>query len=102
MNMNPYLQIKDRRIGPGHPCYVVAEMSANHNQNYDEAVKIIEAASAAGADAVKLQTYTPDTLTIDCDREYFQIGEGTIWQGQNLYRLYGQAKLNHDHPRTTT
>jgi pseudaminic acid synthase len=70
---------------------VVAEMSANHNQRYDEAVKIIEAASAAGADAVKLQTYTPDTLTIDCDREYFQIGEGTSWQGHNLYALYGQA-----------
>jgi len=89
--MKPYLKIKNRRIGPGYPCYVIAEMSANHNQNYDEAVKIIEVARAAGADAVKLQTYTPDTLTIDCDREYFQIDEGTIWQGQNLYRLYGQA-----------
>jgi pseudaminic acid synthase len=70
---------------------VIAEMSANHNQSYKEAVNIIEAAAAAGADAVKLQTYTPDTLTIDCDREYFQIGKGTIWQGQNLYGLYGQA-----------
>jgi len=91
MNMNPYIEINNRRIGPGCPCYIVAEMSANHNQDYDEAVKIVEAAAAAGADAVKLQTYTPDTLTIDCDREHFQIGEGTIWQGQNLYRLYSQA-----------
>jgi len=89
--MNPYIEINNRRIGPGCPCYIVAEMSANHNQDYDEAVKIVEAAAAAGADAVKLQTYTPDTLTIDCDREHFQIGEGTIWQGQNLYRLYSQA-----------
>lgn len=89
--MKPYLEINNRRIGTGHPCYVVAEMSANHNQSYDEAVNIIEAAAAAGADAVKLQTYTPDTLTIDCDREYFRIGEGTLWQGQNLYQLYGQA-----------
>ena len=89
--MNTYLQIKNRRIGPGYPCYVVAEMSANHNQSYDEAVKIVEAAATAGVDAVKLQTYTPDTLTIACDREYFQIGEGNIWQGHNLYELYGQA-----------
>jgi pseudaminic acid synthase len=91
MTMKPYIEIKSRRIGSGYPCYVIAEMSANHNQSYKEAVRIIEAAAAAGADAVKLQTYTPDTLTIDCDREYFQIGKGTIWQGQNLYALYGQA-----------
>lgn len=71
--------------------FIIAEMSANHNQDFDEAVKIIEAAKAAGADAIKLQTYTPDTLTIDCDNEYFQIGSGTIWEGQILYDLYETA-----------
>ena len=72
------LEIQGRRIGSGQPTYVVAEMSANHNQSFDQAVKIIEAAKEAGADAVKIQTYTPDTLTIDCDNDYFQIGKGTI------------------------
>ena len=88
--MTAYVKIKNRRIGPGYPCYVVAEMSANHNQSFDDAVKILEAAKDAGADAIKLQTYTPDTLTIDCDREYFQINGG-IWQGRSLYELYGEA-----------
>jgi len=89
--MNSHIEIEDRRIGPGQSTYVVAEMSANHNQDFDQAVKILEAAKKAGADAVKVQTYTPDTLTIDCDNEYFQIGKGTIWEGRNLYDLYGEA-----------
>ncbi|MHC4400240.1 MAG: pseudaminic acid synthase [Planctomycetota bacterium] len=83
-------QIGDRRIGPGHPPYVVAEMSANHGGDFDEAARILEAAAEAGADAVKLQTYTPDTLTIDCDGPSFRI-EGTIWAGRTLYDLYGEA-----------
>ncbi|MCZ6603190.1 MAG: pseudaminic acid synthase, partial [Planctomycetota bacterium] len=83
--------INDRTIGPGQPSYLVAEMSANHNQDFDEAVRIVRAAKEAGADAVKLQTYTPDTLTIPCDNEYFRIGKGTIWEGKNLYQLYGEA-----------
>ena len=83
--------IGNRKIGNSHPVYVVAEMSANHNQDFDEAVKIIHAAKEAGADAIKLQTYTPDTITIDCDNEYFQIGKGTIWEGQTLYNLYKEA-----------
>ncbi len=58
------IEINSHRIGPGYPTYIVAEMSANHNQNFDEAARIIEAAKEAGADAVKLQTYTPDTITI--------------------------------------
>ena len=70
---------------------MIAEMSANHNQDFDRAIRIIEAAKEAGADAVKLQTYTPDTLTIDCDNKYFHIGEGTIWEGRNLYDLYSEA-----------
>ena len=85
-----YIEINHRRIGSGEPVYIVAEMSANHNQDYDQAVRIIHAAKAAGADAVKLQTYTPDTLTIDCDNEYFTI-KGTIWEGRKLFDLYGEA-----------
>jgi len=86
------IKIKGRQIGPGHPAYVVAEMSANHNQDFDQAVKIIEVAKEAGADAVKLQTYTPDTMTIDCDKKYFRIDQGTIWEGRTLYDLYGEAQ----------
>ena len=89
--MNHHIKIGNYEIGRGHNAYIVAEMSANHNQSYDQAVGVIKAAKDAGADAVKLQTYTPDTLTIDCDREYFQIGEGSIWQGRKLYELYREA-----------
>lgn len=84
------ISINNRKIGKGHPAYIIAEMSANHNQNFERAVKIIKAAKNAGADAVKLQTYTPDTLTIDCDNEYFRI-KGTIWEGKKLYDLYREA-----------
>jgi N-acetylneuraminate synthase len=89
--MNQFIEVKGRHIGSGYPVYIIAEMSANHNQDFDQAVKIIEAAKEAGTDAIKLQTYTPDTLTIDCDKEHFHIGEGTIWEGRNLYDLYGEA-----------
>jgi pseudaminic acid synthase len=85
------ITINNRIIGSNHRVYIVAEMSANHNQNFEQAVKIVEAAKEAGADAIKLQTYTPDTLTIDSDREYFQIGKGSTWQGRKLYDLYGDA-----------
>lgn len=78
-------------IGAGQPVYIVAELSANHNQDFRQAVQLVHAARDAGADAVKLQTYTPDTLTIDCDKEYFHIGKGTIWEGRTLYDLYGEA-----------
>lgn len=84
------IMINGRPIGPGHPAYIIAEMSANHNQEFDQAVAIVKAAKAAGADAVKLQTYTPDTLTINCSNDYFRI-QGTLWEGQNLYDLYGEA-----------
>lgn len=89
--MQRHIEINERKIGVGQLTYTVAELSANHNQDFDQAVKIIEAAKEAGADAVKLQTYTPDTLTIDCDNEYFRIGKGTIWVGRNLHSLYGEA-----------
>jgi N-acetylneuraminate synthase len=84
------IKINNRLIGPGHPVYVIAEMSANHNHNFNKAVKIIKAAKEAGADAIKLQTYTPDTITIDCNEECFQI-RGTLWDGQTLYDLYKEA-----------
>jgi pseudaminic acid synthase len=83
-------KINNRIIRSGCATYIVAEMSANHNQDFDQAVKIIEVAKEVGADAIKLQTYTPDTLTIDCDKEYFYI-KGTIWQGKSLHDLYGEA-----------
>jgi pseudaminic acid synthase len=78
-------------IGPEHPVYIVAELSANHNQNFDQALSIIRAAKDAGADAIKLQTYTPDTMTLASDRDEFVIGGGTIWDGRNLHDLYGEA-----------
>ncbi|HEY3902197.1 MAG TPA: pseudaminic acid synthase [Chthoniobacter sp.] len=84
------ISIAGRRIGPGAPTYVIAEVSANHGQNFDEAIRIIDAAKTAGADAVKLQTYTPDTITIDSDAEPFRI-KGTIWNGRKLHELYREA-----------
>jgi len=89
--MNRYIEISGRRVGDNLPVYVVAEMSANHNQDFEQAVKILRAAKEAGADAVKLQTYTPDTLTIPSNKEYFRIGGGTLWDGKTLYDLYGEA-----------
>lgn len=77
-------------FAPDKPVFIIAEMSANHGQKYDRAVEIIKAAHKAGADAIKLQTYTPDTITLDCDNEYFQI-KGTIWEGRTLHDLYGEA-----------
>ncbi len=84
------ITICNRKIREGHPVYIIAEMSANHSQDFNKAVKIIEAAKEAGADAVKLQTYRPDTITIDCNNEYFRI-KGTMWEGKTLYELYGEA-----------
>ena len=91
--MQPVIEINGKKIGPCKPTYIVAEMSANHNQNFEQAVKILYAAKKAGADAVKLQTYTPDTLTIKSDREYFRIGKGTLWAGKTLYELYSEAYM---------
>jgi pseudaminic acid synthase len=84
------IKIGKRTVGPGHPVYVIAEVSANHHQDFDQAVKIVHAAKNAGADAVKLQTYTPDTMTIASNRPEFRIN-GTIWNGRNLHELYGEA-----------
>jgi len=89
--MKPYIQIGNRRVGPGEPVYIVAEMSANHNQDFNQAVRILHAAKEAGADAIKLQTSTPDTLTIKCDAPEFRISGGTLWDGRTLYDLYSEA-----------
>lgn len=89
--MNSHIHIGERRVGPGAPVYVVAELSANHNQDFEQAVRIVQAAKDSGADAVKLQTYTADTITIPCDREPFRIGGGTLWDGRTLHELYREA-----------
>lgn len=86
------IEIDGRRIGDGHPTYVIAEVSANHNQSIEEARELVRIAARCGADAVKLQTYTPDTMTIDCDKDCFMVGKGTIWEGRRLYELYGEAQ----------
>lgn len=81
---------RKRKIGDGHPAYLIAEMSANHAGSVERAKEIIHAAKESGADCIKIQTYTPDTMTIDCNTEYFRIADGT-WAGENLYQLYGRA-----------
>jgi len=97
--MSAVMEIQNRKIGPGRPAYIVAEVSGNHGQDFDQAVRILQAAKEAGADAVKLQTYTPDTMTIDCQNSYFQI-QDTIWEGRNLYDLYREAHTPWEwHPR---
>jgi len=83
--------VGNRMIGSDAPCYVVAELSANHKQNLDQAVRIIHAAKDAGADAVKLQTYTADTITLRSDKECFRIAGGTLWDGRILHDLYQEA-----------
>lgn len=84
------IQIGNRFIGEGCPVYMIAEMSGNHAGSIERAKEIIRAAKESGADCIKIQTYTPDTLTIDCSNEYFMVKNGT-WEGENLYQLYGKA-----------
>lgn len=83
-------QIHGRSVGDGSPAYIIAEMSGNHAGSIERALELIHAAKEAGADCIKIQTYTPDTMTIDCRNQYFQIEKGT-WEGDNLYSLYQKA-----------
>jgi pseudaminic acid synthase len=86
------MKITDRLIGAGQPPFIIAEMSGNHNQSYERAVAIIEAAAKAGVDAMKFQTYTPETMTLDInDREFFINNPESLWHGQSLFDLYRQA-----------
>jgi pseudaminic acid synthase len=89
--MNKEIRIGNFVINEASPTFIIAEMSANHLFDFDRAVKIMQAAKDAGADAIKIQTYTPDTITLDCDDPCFQITQGTIWDGTTLHKLYESA-----------
>ena len=87
-----YFSINHRQIGKNNPTYIIAELSCNHNQDINLAYQLIDAAAQAGADAVKLQTYTADTMTINCDNPIFkECLNGTLWEGKTLYELYSKA-----------
>ncbi len=88
--MDETITIANRAIGSSYEPYIICELSANHNGSLERALKMIEVAAATGADAIKIQTYTADTLTIDCDREDFRI-KGGLWDGYTLYNLYKEA-----------
>ncbi len=93
--MKKEFQIGSKMVGENHPCFCVAEMSGNHLKDFNRAVEIIHAAKEAGADAIKLQTYTADSLSIDCDNQYFQI-HGGLWDGMTEYQLYQEASTPWD------
>jgi len=85
------ISIESKVIGENYPVFIVAELSTNHNQKLSVALDTIKAAKDAGADVIKIQTYTPDTMTIDSNEEYFKLKHGTIWDGQTFYELYKKA-----------
>ena len=89
--MKKEIIIGNHVISEDSPTFIIAEMSANHNMDFDRAVAIMQAARDAGADAIKIQTYTADTITLDCDDPCFQITQGTLWDGTTLYKLYETA-----------
>ena len=87
-----FIDINGRRVGEGYPVYIIAEISANHNGSYEKAVQLIEHCSDAGVDAIKLQTYTPDTLTINVDTDMFMVKGENLWKNRSLYDLYSEAQ----------
>ncbi len=89
--MNKKIKIENHIISESAPAYIIAEMSGNHNMDFNRAVRIMEAAKESGADAIKIQTYTADTITLNCDSSYFQITQGTLWDGTTLHKLYEEA-----------
>lgn len=89
--MNQEIRIGSRVVSEESPAFIIAEISANHNMDFDRAVAIMRAAKDAGADAVKIQTYTADTITLDCEDPCFQITQGTLWDGTTLHKLYETA-----------
>ena len=90
--MNDVFKISDKSIGRNHPPFIIAEMSGNHNQSLNRALEIVEAAAKTGVHALKIQTYTPDTMTLDLDEREFHISDPkSLWAGTSLYKLYGQA-----------
>jgi pseudaminic acid synthase len=92
MTFNPAVEVDKHRVGPQDPPFVIAEMSGNHNGRLDRALEIVDAVAASGAQALKLQTYTPDTITIDVDAPAFRVAdEHGLWGGRNLYQLYEEA-----------
>ena len=91
VELKSHIRIGNRKIGKDQPAYIIAEISANHHQDFDRAVELVHLAHWAGADAVKLQTYTPETLTLDCDQPHFTIQHGTVWDGTKLFDLYQKA-----------
>ncbi len=91
IELNRNIQINNRKIGEGQPAYIIAELSANHHQDFERAVELVHLAHWAGADAVKLQTYTADTLTIDSNLPHFRIHNGSVWDGTSFYELYQRA-----------
>jgi pseudaminic acid synthase len=93
--MKGFISIAGRKIGSAYPPYIIAELSANHNGDINRAFQIMQAAKEAGADAIKLQSYTHETITMDCDSEEFQI-HGGLWDGQSLYQLYKGAHMPWD------
>lgn len=90
--MNEFITIDGKKIGPDFPPYIIAELSANHNGDINRAFEILEMAKRCGADAIKIQTYTQDTLTIDCDKPEFKV-KGGLWDGRTLYDLYTEAHM---------
>ena len=95
--MSQSVRIADRLVGRDHAPFVIAEMSGNHNQSLERALAIVDAAARAGAHALKIQTYTPDTMTLDLDEREFHIGDkDSLWSGTSLYKLYGEAQTPWD------